>query len=97
MYSEKLTKALIDFFYSTTVSSAIIESLDERKESLNKDEILSRVRDIRRLELPETAIESSLTILEESGLITISAGNYELTQIGKDLAIILTQLRSCPG
>ncbi|MBD3284852.1 hypothetical protein GF338_00800 [candidate division WOR-3 bacterium] len=94
MHSEKLTECLIGFFFATTVSSAIVETLDENGSSLNLSEILSNVRDIRRLELPQKAVESSLTILEESGFVKAASGTYELTSIGEDLASRLAKLRN---
>ncbi len=88
-----LEKALLNFFAYTTVSSAIIETLEGSDTLSGDEEILSSVRDIRRLEIPRTAVESSLLILADSGLLVSSQGSYRLTDGGKELAAKLAGLR----
>lgn len=93
MYSKELSEALVNFFYATTVSSAIVETLAGADDALSVPAILECVCDIRRLKLPLTAVESSLTILTESGLVSRSNDVYELTEIGQKLALELAQRR----
>ncbi|MBN2378184.1 hypothetical protein JXM67_00055 [candidate division WOR-3 bacterium] len=94
MHSDSLSEALVKFFYATTVSSAIVESLTGVQSSLDVAEILANVRDIRRMELPQTAIESSLYILGEAGIVVHSAEDtYALSEVGKVLAQRLAVLR----
>ncbi|TET24012.1 MAG: hypothetical protein E3J71_00190 [Candidatus Stahlbacteria bacterium] len=97
MYSEDLSKALMGFFFGTTVSSAIIESLAESRASMGVEDILASVRDIRRIELPQSAVESSLTLLEEAGLVTEAGEGFKLTELGGELAGKLAELRTPPG
>jgi len=93
--SPSLERALLSFFASTTVSSAIVETLAEG--SLGISEILARVQDIRRMELPQTAVESSLTILRDAGLAVSSEGAFGLTEVGAELAAKLKELYRPPG
>lgn len=97
MYSEKLSTSLMTFFSSTTVSAAIVESLGDATAALGADEILLRVRDIRHLELPRTAVESSLILLAEAGLIFSADGAYQLTDTGQELARKLASLHKLPS
>lgn len=97
MYSEDLSKALMEFFFATTVSSAIVETLAEAKAPLGVADILASVRDIRRMELPQTAIEGSLVILEEAEIVSSSQDAFQLTAVGAELAGKLAELRRLPG
>lgn len=97
MYSEELSKALMGFFFGTTVSSAIIETLAESQIPLGIAEILASVRDIRRIQLPQSAVESSLTLLEEAGLVTEAGEGFKLTELGAELSARLSELRTPPG
>lgn len=97
MYSDDLSQALVDFFYATTVSSAIVETLIESKTPAGVARILASVRDIRRMELPQSAIESSLTILQEAGLVKATGDAFLLTDVGKELAKKLVERRNPPG
>ncbi|TKJ43001.1 hypothetical protein CEE36_05815 [candidate division TA06 bacterium B3_TA06] len=97
MYSEELSKALMGFFFGTTVSSAIIETLAESQTPLGIAEILASVRDIRRIQLPQSAVESSLTLIEEAGLVAGSRDTFKLTELGAELSARLSELRTPPG
>ena len=97
MYSEYLSKALMEFFFATTVSSAIVETLAEAQTPLGVADILASVRDIRRMELPQTAIEGSLVILEEARIVSSSQNAFQLTEVGRELAGKLAELRRLPG
>jgi hypothetical protein len=97
MYSERLSVSLMTFFSSTTVSAAIVESLGHASNALGADEILLRVRDIRHLELPRTAVESSLILLAEAGFIVSADGSYHLTDTGEELARKLSSLHKLPS
>ncbi len=94
MYREELSKALMSFFFGTTVSSAIIETLAESRASMGVEDILAGVRDIRRIELPQSAVESSLTLLEDAGLVTRAEDAFRLTGLGAELSAELSELRS---
>jgi len=97
MYREELSKALMSFFFGTTVSSAIIESLAESRIPMGVAQILASVRDIRRIELPQSAVESSLMLLKEAGLAAGSEEGFKLTELGGELAGKLAELRKAPG
>jgi hypothetical protein len=97
MYSEDLSKALMEFFFATTVSAAIVETLAEAKAPLGVVDILASVRDIRRIQLPQTAIEGSLMILEEARIVSSSQDAFQLTEVGAELARKLAELRRLPG
>ncbi|GEM_PF-1786740 len=91
--SPALEKALLSFFFHTTVSSAIIEGLGEASAPLAIKELISIVNDIRRIEVPLTAVESSLIILAESELIVKDKDVYKLTQLGRELSSRLAERR----
>lgn len=97
MFSEELSGALLTFFFETTVSSAIIETLHNADKPLAIDDIQAEVQDIRMMELPRSAVESSLLILAEAGLVSSNQATYDLTPTGKELAGKLTALRKLPG
>jgi len=97
MYSEELSKALMGFFFGTTVSCAIIETLAESQIPLGIAEILASVRDIRRIQLPQSAVESSLTLLAEAGLVAGLRDTFKLTELGAELSARLSELRTPPG
>lgn len=91
MYRESLTRALVEFFASTTVSAAIVETLAAGRAML-LDEILASVRDIRRMELPQGAVENSLRALEDAGIVSAYKQSFRLTDVGKELADELKKL-----
>ena len=97
MHSEDLSKALMKFFFATTVSSAIVETLAEAQTPLGVADILASVRDIRRIQLPQTAIEGSLMILGEAEIVSSSQNAFQLTEVGRELAGKLAELRRLPG
>jgi predicted transcriptional regulator len=97
MYREELSKALMSFFFGTTVSSAIIETLAESQTPMGVAHILAGVRDIRRIQLPQSAVESSLMLLEDAGLVTRAEDSYKLTRLGAELSAELSELRRPPG
>jgi len=97
MYREELSKALMGFFFGTTVSSAIIETLAESRTPMGVAHILASVRDIRRIPLPQSAVESSLMLLAEAGLVAGSGEEFKLTELGGELAGKLAELRKAPG
>lgn len=97
MYREELSKALMSFFFGTTVSSAIIESLAESRTPMGVAQILASARDIRRIELPQSAVESSLMLLEDAGLVTRAEDTFRLTGLGAELSAELSGLRAPPG
>ena len=93
MFSGTVEKALLEFFSSTTVSSAIIDTLAQAKGPMEIKEIHSVVREKSHLEIPLTAVESSLAILLSAGLVAGSKNSFELTELGKELLTKLGELR----
>ncbi|NLI97976.1 hypothetical protein GX441_04870 [bacterium] len=94
MFSGSVEKALLEFFSSTTVSAAIADALAEAGKPLTSGQILTAVREIRRMEeIPLKAIESSLIILSDAEIITHSKDGYELSELGRELVEKLKSYR----
>lgn len=91
MYRESLTKALVEFFALTTVSSAVVETLGWRG-PMTLEGLLAGVRDIRRMELPQSAVENSLHALQEAGIVSAYKQSFRLTDVGRELAAEIKKL-----
>lgn len=97
MFSGTIEKALLEFFSATTVSSAIMETLAEAANPMSMEEILLRVKEKRSLDIPMSAVESSIVILVNAGLLASSKKTYRLSDLGKELLDKLIILRKPPA
>lgn len=93
----ELSGALLRFFFSTTISSAAVETMAASSAPMNLEKITERVSGIRHLRLPRGAVESSLTLLEGAGLAQKEGEGYRLTHLGEELSQRLAELRELPG
>lgn len=96
MFSGTVEKALLEFFSATTVSSAIMDTLSEAANPMSMIEILQSVKEKRGLEIPMSAVESSIVILLSAGLLSSSKKTYQLSDLGRELLEKLVLLRKPP-
>jgi len=85
-----LEESLVEFFKRTTASAAIIKTFASAKEPLKFDALLEGVGFHVGSRIPAYALEgvlrNSLRLLKSSGWVEQSENEFQLTDLGEELA-----------